>query len=284
MIATETSFEALLERHLASAALKLPVLPSVGARVLQEVDRPGSTAASVGDIVQGDPSLSARVLRMANSAAYGGLSEVRSVPHAISRLGSSMVVAIVLGGASKELLRCENPDLLELANRSWSRSVHAATFGRLAAPFRGVDPGFAFLGSLLHAAGAPLVIQVCETLSEEAGIELPTPLTLERTVRRAHPDIGSRLLAGWRLPAPLVAAVRYQARPAEAGAGDRPLADTVAAAAIYAVESEAHPGRPVAPAFLGRPQFSWLGNDPGRLEELASQAREHGIELEALLR
>jgi HD-like signal output (HDOD) protein len=284
VIGTETSFEYRLERQLASAALKLPVLLSVGARVLQEVDRPGSTAASVGDIVQGDPSLSARVLRMANSAAYGGLSEVRSVPHAISRLGSSMVVAIVLGGASKGLLQCENPDLLELANRTWSRSVHAATFGRLAAPARGVDPGFAFLGGLLHAAGAPLIIQVCERLSEDAEIELPTPLTLDRVIRRAHPEVGGRLLAAWQLPKPLVAAVRHQGCPGEAPAGDRPLADTVAAAAMYAVESEARPRGPAGPFFLGRPEFSWLGGDPARLEELVAQAREHGTELEALFR
>lgn len=283
-LAAHGATEEWLEKVLLSSALKFPVLPEIASRVAEEIDRPGSTAGSLGDIVQVDPALSARILRVANSAAYGGLAQVRDLHRAISRLGSRLVVAIVLGGVSKELLQCEDPRLLEVAAEAWTRSVRAAAFARLVASQNAADPGLAFLAGLLHATGIAVIVQACDTFAGEESLTMPPDDDFHRAVEELHPPVGAQLLENWHLPQMLVEAVRHQVHPGQAEPGAESLAALTGAAGAFAAHAaKTGSSADLTDSLREHSALARLSGDPAGLRELVESALEHAVELQSVL-
>ena len=74
----------------------------------------------IARILEADPALAARVLRLANSALYAGRTEIKDLTHAIVRLGSSTVVSLVVGAAGQEVFRSDAPEAAAFLNDAWT--------------------------------------------------------------------------------------------------------------------------------------------------------------------
>lgn len=207
---------AQLEADILAGGLSLPVMPDIAARVNAAASNPSSTAASLARIIELDPALAARLMKMANSALYAGLSEIRDLDHAIGRIGTAMVVALVLGAAGREMFNCPDPDLRQLLDRAWIRSVHAAALARRLSARAGMCPEEGFLAGLLHAVGEPILLQRVAELLWNGSIERPDRGEIEETLAALGPRAGARLLAEWGLPETVVAAVEHGADPSQA--------------------------------------------------------------------
>jgi putative nucleotidyltransferase with HDIG domain len=83
-------------------ALELPVLPTAHARVLSLLGQQVASISEVVLVVESDPSLTASVLRTANSAASAPLSRIASTNSAIIRIGLSMTRRVLTGAVLKE--------------------------------------------------------------------------------------------------------------------------------------------------------------------------------------
>jgi len=83
-----------LERLLDYGNIDLPMLPEHAARLVSMANRPESDAQMLASTIESDPSLAARVLRVARSAAYQSSSPVNSLEHAIAWLGLGEVADI----------------------------------------------------------------------------------------------------------------------------------------------------------------------------------------------
>ena len=82
-----------------SVAGDLPTLPAAHTQALAMMSCHDAGAAEIAGIVEGDPVLTASVLRASNSAAYAPLSPIRTANDAIVRIGLSMTRRIVAGAA-----------------------------------------------------------------------------------------------------------------------------------------------------------------------------------------
>lgn len=82
-----------------SVAVDLPTLPAAHTRALAMMSRHDAGAAEIAAIVEGDPALTASVLRASNSAAFAPLSPIRTANNAIVRIGLAMTRRIVAGAA-----------------------------------------------------------------------------------------------------------------------------------------------------------------------------------------
>jgi EAL and modified HD-GYP domain-containing signal transduction protein len=63
-------------------------------KLLSECQNPNASIASISAIIAIDVSLTYSLLRMANSALFGGVSEVKSIPQAVTRLGINRVIGL----------------------------------------------------------------------------------------------------------------------------------------------------------------------------------------------
>jgi HD-like signal output (HDOD) protein len=83
--------EALLEAH-----ENLPTLPGIAIKILEAVGKEQVNLKKLADIICADPPLSAKVLRLINSAFYGLVTKITSVQHAINLLGVNTIKNLAL--------------------------------------------------------------------------------------------------------------------------------------------------------------------------------------------
>lgn len=141
--------------------LKLPSLPTIFSEINEAAQNPKCSGKDIADIVSKDPSLSATLLRIVNSAYYGLSEKVESLHYAAMALGTHQVSALALGiTVINHFKGIENPT----ANMEsfWRHSVGCAIAAKtLASRVKGVSPERVFIGGMLHDIGWLVFLQSC---------------------------------------------------------------------------------------------------------------------------
>ncbi len=213
-----------LECELRGARLSLPVMPEVALRVRRQAADPQTGAAAIAAIIATDPGLSARILRLSNSALYGGLSPVRDLAQAIARLGPRMVLTVVLAAARRDAFRSDDPGLDALLEGAWMAALHGAAAGRLLAPRLAIDAEEGSLAGLLLPSGIPVLAECVSRLVREGAIDPPSAAALREALHALSPAAGAALLARWEMPPVVRNATEYQLTPDAAPVPARPAA------------------------------------------------------------
>lgn len=185
---------------------RLPIRPSTAARLFELIEDPESSLSQFAEIVEIDPVLSTRVLRLANSAAYRTRGGVASATRAVMMLGSSAVQAIVAAAAFPLL-----SDGVDLGPDSfWAHAMEVGAAAGTIAPELEVGAGDAFTAGLLHDIGAVLLhLRDPSAYAEVVRGGGEHLLERERAAFGAdHPGVGASVLAKWGFPRALVEAVR----------------------------------------------------------------------------
>ena len=270
----------LLEEEIRAGRLTLPVMPDVALRAREAAASATSSARDLAQILEADPALAARILKMANSAMYAGLSEIRDLSHAIVRLGAAMVVAVVVGAAGKEVFRSDDPAWRRLLKESWEASVHAAALARLLADRAGMPREEGLLAGLLHASGDPILVQLTEDLVRQGRIERPPVETMRELLGLLAPRAAVRLLSKWGLPETIVRAIEYQQAPGAAPEEFRKAAALVTLASLAGRATVAgRPAEELAADLGNHPAAGLLLLDEEVARELLAAAAEEGREI-----
>lgn len=151
--------QAALEKISAEAARGGVVFPSrteIALRVQRALDDPDCSIDQLSKLISAEPFLSARVVSMANSAAYNpsgrSMSDVRS---AVSRLGFNTLRTLATAVIVRQMQgAAQSPAHRALATRLWEHTAHVAALARLIA--RRVtrqDPEAAFFAGIVHEVG-----------------------------------------------------------------------------------------------------------------------------------
>ena len=77
----------LVEKKINNDTLVLPTLPAIALKVRKAADDPDINLNAMGDVIGQDPSLSARMIKIANSAYMGRSVKVTSISQAVTRIG-----------------------------------------------------------------------------------------------------------------------------------------------------------------------------------------------------
>ncbi|MCE5245443.1 MAG: HDOD domain-containing protein [Candidatus Polarisedimenticolia bacterium] len=200
-------------RNLLAGAGELPVLPDVAVRILEEMKSPNVNARKLAEFVSKDPVLASSVLRVANSALYGGRSEITDLPYAMVRVGLQQVKNLVLALVLRS--RMADPQVYGTLGASLMEHALAVAFGaRLVADMANIDSQESFLCGLLHDFGRLALIKA---LRESAGIRrgdlAPEQMLM---VDQYHEEAGAMLAANWRLPEAVVVVARRHHHPEQA--------------------------------------------------------------------
>jgi putative nucleotidyltransferase with HDIG domain len=200
-------------------------LPEVVVRIDALVDDPASSAEDIGRTVQQDPALTARMLRLANSAMFGMQRQVDTVARAVAVLGTRQVRDLTLGLAAARAFD-GIPNRLVSMGSFWHHSVLAAIAARLVASAspRG-KPEAAFVGGLLHDVGQLVMFNKLPEQSRLAllmTIDAPGEPDLHVCEREVvgfdHAAVGGALARRWRLPASLQECIEFHHEPGRARA------------------------------------------------------------------
>ena len=205
----------------------LPPMPTMAQKIIQLNTNPYAHAEDLAKLVEKDPSLSAQIIRYAQSPFYGYQGKIASVRQAISRvLGYDLVMNIALGIAATRPFKNTPHGPLGL-HAFWRHATYTATLaqGLCNAMPRKIRPraGTAYLCGLLHNFGYLLLGYLFPkefAILNNAVRENPqTPVTeLEMQLLGAtHMEIGSWLMQAWNMPPEIIIAISEHHNPKYAG-------------------------------------------------------------------
>ena len=185
--------------------LTFPTSVAVAMRIRQALDDPDCRVDTAAQLIKAEPLLSARVVALANSAAYNRSGqEVTDVGTAVSRLGFRSVRTLALALVTRQMAGAPTVAAHRaMAAQLWEHTAHVAALSRvLARRVTQQDPETALFTGLIHEVGAFYLISRAKDypilVSEEAGEGDDEVETL----------IGNEVLRQLAIPESVVAAVQ----------------------------------------------------------------------------
>ncbi len=178
------------------------VLPMVAKKVLDIVSKDQASISEICEIIKKDQTISANILKIANSAFYGLRKEATSIRQAILMLGLSAIRDIALTVSTK--LQHKRFGIVE--QLMWDHSIGAAIAARLIATGRGKElEEIAFFGGLLHDFGKVLINNECPDAFGRAMQRIyndrEDSLIAERSIfDYSHTEIGALVMEKWNFP------------------------------------------------------------------------------------
>lgn len=199
-------------------------------KALQDTDQP---LARIVAAISLEPLIAAKLMKLANSALYGGSSAaVRDLGSAIQRLGLETVRTTALAIAMGQMLRSkEMAPFSDLTRQLWDHTLKTAVAARLLAKSHTrLNPDEALLAGLVHDLGAFYMLYRAAQYAELRA----RPETVKYLIVQWHEGIGVSLLNALGLPEEIVAATIYHDQPRPALSTVRSLTDVVYVANILA--------------------------------------------------
>ncbi|NWG12043.1 MAG: HDOD domain-containing protein [Acidobacteria bacterium] len=194
----------------------LPTIPVMMSRILRVLDDETASARKMEELILHDQSLSARILKFANSPLYAFRSEVKTISHAITLLGLNLVRSLAIGmSIFNSFTRGARSEAAHL-NNLWMHSYGVGVLSQKIWGRRSTrkDAEFAFLCGLLHDLGKVVYFKKATThysyvFAQDRSGEQPCISTVEQEYYGiSHAPLGAILAERWGFPAALCTVIR----------------------------------------------------------------------------
>jgi len=147
--------------RLRKAADALPLLPEACQRVVSLAHDPLSTMTDIAAAINQDPIVATKLLRLANSVAFGGTHEITNLDQACARLGIKEIVRTVQSIAYSGLYRAGKPSQRKAMQELWQHTIAtsqgAFELARMKYPAHADDM---FVAGLVHDLGAVVLANI----------------------------------------------------------------------------------------------------------------------------
>ena len=260
-------------------------LPEVYLKVRRLMDDPHSDIYDFAEVISVDPNLSARVLKVVNSAYFGFPEPVENISRAVNMIGIGQLHNMVLGISAISSLKLPN-DIMPL-DLFWRASLFSGVLARLLA--KRILPGNSehlFIAGLLHEIGHlvlyskfPLRAIAAQKLAENHGKLIHEA---EMDVIGCHyGDIGAMLMSNWKLSDTLQSLTRHQ--PVPANAGELKIEATLMHIAHACAQIEASGNRVAADTPFDAELQALTGLSQEELENSLDEARSISADMEKVI-
>ncbi|AIY66408.1 HDOD domain-containing protein [Pseudoalteromonas piratica] len=126
-MSTENALLTILVEKINNDTLVLPTLPEVAVKVREAADNPEINLMEMSDVIAHDPALSARMIKVANSAFLGRSVKVSTLNQAVTRIGLRQIKNIATAMAMEQLFVSKNKIVKEYLSKSWLKTVDVAS-------------------------------------------------------------------------------------------------------------------------------------------------------------
>jgi putative nucleotidyltransferase with HDIG domain len=203
----------IINARIASDKLVVPTMPAIAVECLKAVRDPRQTFKSVGDVIAKDPVLTSRVLKLANSAAFPGLTPANTLEGAISRMGIEGLTVVLVQYSVYQAFTSRDERIRNSFRGIWEHSLGVALIAKDLATrvLAGPDPSAAYLAGLLHDVGKPVVAALLLEAEKQLGQGRNKGWIDEsiwrKIVSESHRKVGVNLAKQWNLPAEVVSTI-----------------------------------------------------------------------------
>ena len=204
---------------LLSENVELASPPEVFLKVSEIIDDPTKNAKDVGVIIENDPGLTARLLKIVNSAFFGFSSKITSLPHAITIVGAQEIRDLVLATLVVSRFSSHPNNLISMRD-FWKSSVYIALLAKIMANLhpKSRQLGAVFTCGLLHNIGRLITYNRIPDLAKAALIAAESNRISEDEAERQiigfdHYQVGAQLASIWLLPQVIIDSLTFHQEP-----------------------------------------------------------------------
>lgn len=122
-MSTQNALLTILVEKINNDTLVLPTLPAIALKVRKAADDPKINLNDMSDVIGQDPSLSARMVKIANSAYLGRTIKVASTTQAVTRIGLFQVKNIATALAMEQLFVSKNAVVKDYMSKKWLSTI-----------------------------------------------------------------------------------------------------------------------------------------------------------------
>ncbi len=261
---------------------QLSSLPDVYYRIMEVLQSSASSVAVIADVIGKDPSLSAKLLKLVNSAFYGFPSKVDAIPRAVMIIGVAELSMLAVGVSAIQVFAGIPAELVDM-KEFWRHSIACGVLARnLSLRMRGLSPERLFAGGLLHDIGRLVIFRSLPQAATQALLfsrfnSLPYFEAEKDVLGFDHARVGAMLMTEWKYPPALSNIVKYHHNPAAASSIVEPAVAHVANAMAVVMDI----ARGAMVHFPGIQDQAWkaLGLGEEVLGEILSQSERQVDEI-----
>lgn len=197
----------------------LPAMPQVASKVLELSSDPNTSAAQLQQVISDDQAMTARILKIANSAMYSCSRKIKTLTEAIVMLGFNSIRSLVVTSAARNLYNTRKSRSGLKERLLWEHSIGAGFACRLLAQKHA--PALteeAFLAGLMHDIGKLVLnIRVPERFDEIVQVVYNENRSFFMTEMDhfgfTHAEVGALLVNKWKLSPVLEDVIRNHHNP-----------------------------------------------------------------------
>lgn len=256
----------------------MPSLPITLSKVLEVCNNPKTSPIDLDKVIQLDPVLMGRVLKLINSAYYGLGTQVTNLARAIIMLGVNTVKNLALSTAVVGRLADKNDFRALNMDGFWRHSLCVGVAAKIIAKRRGADPKTIeeyFAAGLLHDIGKipmnnALAEDYVRTMSVADRERLPLYLAERRSLGVDHGEAGAEVAAAWKLSGAIADSIGWHHRLGEYAGEHREIVETVALANYFANREGIGFSGNLYPEKASPELYASLGIEKSILEDIAA--------------
>lgn len=221
----------LVSERLVQEIDSLPRFPENIVSLQQKIKEPEAEIADIARMVSTDPSLTADLLKVVNSAAFMLPKRVDNIVEAVKLVGLRGLGKMLYSYGAQKVLGTETPETKLLWEHSYRTAFYAYHLARNITKKKDILDDV-YVGGILHDMGKiifssvhPELINRIEKFCRDKGI--PTELFEDLSSGLNHAEIGGRIAQKWNFPSALVSAIQYHHHPADSPSEHRDVVYTV---------------------------------------------------------
>lgn len=211
---TETSVE--LTKRLSAAVEKMPAFPKSVQRILELSRDINCPPKELVMVIEKDPVMTMKLLRILNSAYYSFPSQITSVNQSVVYLGLNTIKNMAMAFAAMGVLPQKNAAGFDI-QRYLLHSLTTASLTRLLCQKFGhddIDPADCYIAGLLHDFGKVVFAQFMPEEFKDAlalSGEQATSLHVaeQKIIGADHSLVGAMLVEKWQFPKSLTDTIRH---------------------------------------------------------------------------
>ena len=197
---------------------QLVSLPDIYFKLEDIISSPSASLDDAAEIIQSDPALAVRLLRIANSAFYSHPAEINTIPRALMLIGTRQLKELVMATVVIDMFKSNDNPFITM-KEFWEHSIACGIASRIVAIYLGKkDYEQYYLAGLFHAIGRLILFSEFPEIAEQTtALSLEEKIPLYEAENQImgfnHAHIGHALLKSWNLPVAQQQAVHFQHGP-----------------------------------------------------------------------
>lgn len=199
-MSSQNALLTILIEKINTDTLTLPTLPEVAVKIRRAADDPNTNLSKMADVIAQDPAMSARIMKVANSAMISRKVKVETLNQAVTRIGLRQIKNIATAMAMEQLFVSKNVLIRNYLSKAWQKTVDISVVAialmqhYLKSHKHGnLNMETITLASLVHNIGVLPIL----TEAERHEDVFANPEFLGQAISRLSGRVGSSIMKAW---------------------------------------------------------------------------------------